>query len=299
MATRYLLTATIYFTLMNVCVKYLPHIPPFELIFFRALISLVTTYIMMRQLALAPWGNRKSLLILRGLAGTVGLTAYYYTLQAMPLASAITIQRLSPLFVILVAGWLLKERAHPLQWLFLMIAFMGVLLIKGFDTRVTFFALSIGVLGSMSGACAYTVIRKLRGIDHPLVIIFYFSLVTIPLIGPIAWVLWVPPQGWEWLLILAMGLLTHMAQFDMTRALQAERAANIVHVTYLSPVFGLIIGFFLFQESFGLPALVGIFVVVVAVSMGGLYVRRLRRLDPAPEILDAAKTPAIGEGNRP
>ena len=133
---KYVLLASFFFTLMNVGVKYVKNIPSNEVVFFRAFVSLVICYFMLRYKKINPWGNNKKLLLLRGITGTIALVMYFYTLQHMPLASAVTIQHLSPIFTIIIAGFMLKEYSRSVQWLFFMIAFVGVVMIKGFDTRI-------------------------------------------------------------------------------------------------------------------------------------------------------------------
>ena len=88
---RYMLIATFFFAIMNVGAKYLTHIPPVEIVFFRSLITFIISYSVLRIRKIRVFGkkeNRKWLLV-RGLAGALALTLYYTTLQTMPLASAV------------------------------------------------------------------------------------------------------------------------------------------------------------------------------------------------------------------
>ena len=174
---KYILLATIFFALMNIGVKYLSRIPAHEIVFCRALVTLIVGYILLRREKINPWGNDKRHLILRGATGTVALMMYFYTLQKMPLASAVTIQYLSPIFTIIIAGFMLRERPRSIQWLFFLIAFAGVVMVKGFDARVSVAELSLGVTAAVFSALAYNYIRRLKDSDHPLVVVFYFTRV--------------------------------------------------------------------------------------------------------------------------
>ncbi|RKX25494.1 MAG: EamA/RhaT family transporter [Candidatus Zixiibacteriota bacterium] len=266
-----MLVATFFFALMNVGVKYLSHIPAYEVVFFRAFVSLVVCYLLVRREGLNPWGNNKPLLILRGLAGTAALTMYFYTLQHMPLASAATIQYLSPIFTIIIAGILLHESAKPIQWLFFLASFAGVLCIKGFDARVTPTELIIGVSAAICSALAYNFIRKLKGQDHPLVVVFYFPLVTVPIIGSYTLIHWVTPEPSDWIVLALIGLTTTVAQIYMTKAYQLERASNVSNYNYLGVVLALLIGFFAFGESIGFLGLGGIALITLSVFMSSRY----------------------------
>ncbi len=73
----HMLLAVFFFSLMNVFVKMLGHIPAVEIVFFRALVSLVISVILLKIYKINFWGNNKKILILRGAAGMIGLIFYF------------------------------------------------------------------------------------------------------------------------------------------------------------------------------------------------------------------------------
>jgi drug/metabolite transporter (DMT)-like permease len=263
-ATVYMLISGICFALVHASVKLVPRIPVHELVFFRAVISVAITYAALRYAGHSPWGRNKPALILRGLAGTAALLLYFYTLQAMPLASAVTIQYLHPIFTVILAGFFLREPPTWLQWGFFVTSFVGVLLVRGFDPRVTGLDVSIGVLSAFFSACAYTLIRALRKEDHALVVVFYLPLVGLVTVGPYTLFNWVQPQGIEWLIIAVIGIFTQIAQYTMTKAYQADTAANISNLNYLGIVYALLLGVAFFGETIGPLSLAGMAVVFVS-----------------------------------
>ncbi len=248
-APLYLLSATIFFTALNICVKYLPHIPASELIFFRGLVSLIICYVAIRKLKISPWGKQKKTLLMRGFFGTLSLLALFYGLQRMPLAMAMTLSNLAPLFTVLLAHFLLRERSHPLHFLFLMGAFVGVVLVKGVDLTVPWALAFIGIGGAFFAACAYTCIRLLRNTDHAFVVIFYFPLVSLPMTVVPMINNWVSPTWKEAGLILLIGILTQWAQYFMTKAYQLEAAGKIMIYNYAAIVWALLVGVMYFQET--------------------------------------------------
>lgn len=256
---------------MNVGVKYLDHIPAYEIVFFRALVTLIVCYFLVIRARLKPWGNNKKYLILRGLAGTIALMLYFYTLQNMPLASAVTIQYVSPIFTIIVAGLMLKEPPRRVQWLFFIVSFVGVVMIKGFDPRVSVFELLVGMTSAVFSALAYNFIRKLKDFDHPLVVVFYFPLVTVPLVGTYTVFNWVTPSGRDLILLVLIGLATTVAQIFMTKGYQLEKAANISNFNYLGTIYAIIFGYFLFAETIGVFGYAGIFLILFGVIMSSRF----------------------------
>lgn len=272
-AVYYILLATFLFAIMNVLIKYLANIPSYEIVFFRSLVSFIVTLGLLLHFKIFPFGTgNRFWLIVRGLAGSAALLLFFYTIQNMPLATAVTIQYLSPIFTILIASFLIKESINWKQWIFFLIAFAGVFIIKGFDSRVSFALLALGVLSAVFSATAYTAVRSVRDSEHALVIVFYLPLTTLPLIAPYSALHWVPPAGWDWLFLLLVGLLTQAAQYFMTRAYQLEKVGSVAPFTYSGILFAIFFGAVIFKEHYTVQIILGIFLVLAGVLLNYLYV---------------------------
>ena len=274
---RYMLIAVAFFAIMNLMVKMLPHLPAIEIVFFRSVVSLFLSYIVLKSKNIPIWGNNKPILILRGLAGAIALTLYFSTLQAIPLASAVTLQYLSPIFTSIIGIWFVKERVRPLQWVFFIIAFLGTVVIQGFDIRISLTFGIIGVLSAILSGLAYNSVRKLARTDHPLVVVFYFPLVTIPLCSVYLFFDWIQPIGWDWLLLLMIGITTQIAQLFMTKAYQSEDLSKISSVSYIGIIFALGVGYVFFKETFNMMSYIGMLIVLVGVILNVGYKQRLER----------------------
>ena len=269
-----MLLATFFFALMNVFVKMVPDIPAVEIVFFRSVISFAISFLLLRAHGVSVWGNNHKILFLRGFTGAVALILYFITIQAIPLASAVTMQFLSPIFTAVLGIFIVKEKVKPLQWLFFAIAFVGVVIVQGFDTRITYIFLIIGVVAAAFSGLAYNFIRKLNTSEHPLVIVFYFPLVTLPITGTYSALNWVQPQGREWFILLLVGLFTQFAQFYMTKAYQAEELSKIASLKYTGLIYALVFGWVIFGESFNLMSYLGMGVVLVGVFLNIWYKTR-------------------------
>ncbi|EIM76814.1 hypothetical protein A3SI_08981 [Nitritalea halalkaliphila LW7] len=262
-----MLLAGFLFACMNVSVKLIPHIPAIEIILFRSVLSFGITFFWLKKQKIPVLGTRRRLLLLRGLAGSVGLIFFFYSLQRIPLASAVTINYIAPILTSVLGIWVVKERLAPKQFFFFGLSFAGVLLIQGFDPRISLMDLAIGLIATIGMAVAYNVIRLIKGSEHPLVIMFYFPLVTIPIAGLLSYFLWVPPTGWDWAILLAIGLLTQFAQYFMTLAYQHGNLSKISSLTYISIVYALGFGFLVFGETYKLITYVGMGMVLLGVLL--------------------------------
>ncbi len=269
---RYMLVAILFFSGMNILIKLVPGIGPVEIVFFRSVVSFIISFVTLKKLGVSLWGTNKKWLIIRGISGSIGLLLFFSTIKEIPLASAVAIQYLSPIFTSLLGILIVKERVYSIQWLFFLISFIGVILIQGFDPRVTQFQLAIGICSALAAGMAYNSIRKLKLSEHPLVIIFYFPLVTIPVTGLyLLFSGWTTPSIMELFILLCIGLATQFAQYFMTKAYQLEELSKISSIQYIGIVFALIFGFLFFDESYTIKSFAGIFMVLVGVILNVVF----------------------------
>lgn len=262
-----MLLAGVFFACMNVTVKFLPHIPAIEIILFRSLFSFVLTYLLLKRQRIPLFGNNRKLLIIRGVVGSVGLITFFYTLQHIPLASAVTIQYMAPVFTSVLGIFIVKERVKPIQFLYFAVAFTGVLVIEGFDPRIDAMFLGIGIASALFSGLAYNVIRKLKNSEHPLVIVFYFPLVTTPIAAVISYFGWVTPTSWDWVLLLAIGVFTQFAQYYMTMAYQNANLSKVASLTYVGIIYALVFGYVFFDETYNLLTYTGMLLVISGVVL--------------------------------
>ena len=266
------------FSLMHLCVKALPNIPVFELVFFRSFISLLISFTSLKSKNIPIFGVNKKILLIRGFIGVTALTLFFITLQNIPLASAVTIQYLSPIFTALFAVWILKERMKKIQWVFFSLAFLGVFILKGFDTsgQLSYFYISIGLISACLSGIAYNCIRLLRKTEHPLVVVFYFPLVATPIMAVLSFFNWVQPQGIDWFYLLLLGILTQVAQIYMTKGIQSDSAGNIMTFKYIGVLFALIYGYLFFGETYSFLSILGIFILILGVLLNMFFKDRIK-----------------------
>ncbi len=260
-----MLVAVVFFAGMNVCIKFLNHLPTHELVFFRSAVQLVLSAAFVVRSGIPFFGNNKPWLILRGISGMTALFLFFYTLQNIPFASATTIQYLSPVFTVMLAIFINRERVRPVQWIYFSIAFAGVIMIKGFDPRVSMGMLVAGIVSAFLSGIAYNAIMRCKHTDHPVTIVMYFHLIAFPVMGIWCLIDWQTPRATDWLLLLLMGLLSQVAQVFMARALHADQASKITPLKYIGSVFAVIIGYTVFDESLHWLSLVGILLVIAGV----------------------------------
>lgn len=266
-----MLLSTLAFSIMNALLKYLIHFPTFELVLFRSLMTVVITVVLLKSNGISFRPNRPGLLVLRGVLGVTSMSLYFLGVHYIPIGSAVTIRYVAPLFGGVLAVLLLKEKIYPLQWVFYVFAFAGVVFIKGFDASISTLGVVFVLLAAFFSACVYIAISKIGKQDHPLLVVFFFMGITT-LTGAVgSYWNWATPNGTDLLLLLSLGVFGYYGQLYMTKAFQNGEASSIAPIKYFEVIFTLTFGVHLFGEVYTFYSYLGIAMVICGLSASVLY----------------------------
>lgn len=264
-----MLVSTIAFAIVNGIVKYLQEYGEFQLVFFRCIVSLLISFVQLKVLGIYLWGNNKPILITRGIAGVLALVMGFALIKNIPLGTAVMLIYLSPIFTALIAVYWLKEKVRSIQWFYLLVCVAGVVVLKKGEISLSFEMLLLGLGASAIAGLAYNCVRVCRKTDHPLVVVFYFPLLGAPISFLLIFIFqeWIWPSLADWLLILALGGFTQIAQIALTKALQTDTAANAVVLKYLGVIHAFFIGWFFFDENITMISTIGVIIVLLGIIL--------------------------------
>ncbi len=272
-----MLISTLSFACMNALVKYLVSFPTLQIVFFRALGSLMITFIYLKKQRINQWGNQKQLLIYRGIVGVTSMILFFWGVHYISLGSAVTLRYIAPLFAGLLAVIYLKETIKPLQWLFFISAFFGVYLIKNYDASGSNFDVFLVLLAAFFSAVVYILISKIGNKDHPVVVVHYFMLIATLVGGVGSLFFWRSPSLYELILLLSLGIFGFFGQLYMTKAFQNAEAHMVAPFKYVEVIFTMLFGVFILHENYELLHIVGTFLVIVSLVFNVLYKIRLNK----------------------
>jgi drug/metabolite transporter (DMT)-like permease len=273
-AILYMILSVIAFSVMNGVVKYLGSFHAYQIVFFRSIGTLLFTIPLILKAKIPILGNNKKWLFLRGLFGVTSLTCFFLSLNYLAIGTSVSLRYTSPIFAAIFALIFLKEKVKPIQWLLFLIAFVGVLIIKGFGgVDINPVGLLLIMLSAVFLGLIFVVIRKIGDTEHPLVIINYYMVMAFVFGGVMSINHWKNPDLKEWLLLLSLGVFGYVGQLYMTKALQSHETNVIAPLKYLEVVFMIIIGAFWFDEVYNLWTLLGIFLIMLGLIYN-VYLKR-------------------------
>lgn len=267
--------ASLFFSTMSVCVKFAAtHFNTFELVCYRGAIGTLIMAVICQRKGMSLKTPVPQMHLWRSVVGVTSLAAWFYAIAYLPLATAMTLNYMSGVWVAaflvgstMWAGSLQNAKQQMPVALTVLVGFVGVVMIL----RPTFeqnqwLAGLIGVSSGVIAAMAYLQVAALGREGEPVErTVFYFSLgaavsgaVCMLFTGTSEWV-W--PHAW---LLLPMGILAALGQWCMTRAYNDGATMVVANLQYSGIVFSALFGMLLFGDQIPLIGWAGIMVIVMS-----------------------------------
>lgn len=281
-----MLLAVMVFSVMSGLVKAADRVPAGQAVFFRSSFALpvIMLWLWMRgDLAQGLRTQNYRSHIYRSVAGTISMGLGFAGLKFLPLPEVTALRFITPILIVIFAAILLGERIRLVRLVSVFMGLFGVMIIlwprlgdglAGAGQREMLGAAM--VLGSAAfAAFAQIFIKRMASVESTAAIVFYFSLtsMTLSLLSlPFGWV-W--PTGIEWSLLIIMGLVGGLGQIFLTSSYRFADASVLAPFTYVSMIWALLIGYFIFGEVPTATMLVGVALVILS---GVAIVLRERQL---------------------
>ncbi len=271
---KYMLISTFAFACMNATVKYLENVSAYQIVFFRSASSLIFTFSFLLKNNIPILGNNKKLLILRGVVGVTSMTLFFMSVKYLSVGTAVSLRYLAPIFAGIFAVFFLKERIWPLQWLFFVMAFLGVLVLKGLDSQINSTGLILVIIAAITSGLVYNIISKIGKSEHPVVVVNYFMVIATITGFILSLNSWVNPVGIEWVLLFSLGVFGYYGQVFMTKAFQNGKTDQIAPIKYVEVLFTVMFGLLFFNEIYSIWSLLGISLIIGSLVLNVLYKSR-------------------------
>lgn len=284
MQSLWMIVASLLFACMGVCVKLgSAFFSTGELVFYRGLVGLLMMIVLLRLQGTSPATPHWRLQLSRGLSGTIALMCYFFSLGILPLATAVTLNYTSPLFVALLLALWFKERVSTALFGAVGLGFIGVVLLLKPTLLPSQWAGAVSGLGAgLIASLAYVNVRELGRAGEPEArTVLWFSLSTCAFGLP--WVLLsgeLHPISLEGAaILLGVGGFGGCAQLAMTRAYRYGKTLVSANLAYSTVVFSSLFGVALWQEHLPWTSVLAIVVIISS----GILVSLISR-QPAPAL---------------
>lgn len=275
MQALWMVLGSFLFATMAVGIKFASHsFGTFELIFYRGLVSVIFMGIVVRAKGMPLKTPVPMMHLSRSAIGVLSLASWFYAIAELPLATAMTLNYMSGVWVaaFVVGGALLYGNPAGQAPLIATVAmgFAGVVMaLRPTMDQDQLFAGVIGLLSGMGAALAYMQVTALGKVGEPEVrTVFYFSLGTafVGLVG-IGFSGMTPWQAVSWedaAWVIPIGILASLGQWCMTRAYRKGSTLVVATMQYSGIVFACIYSLIVFGDVIAPMGWAGIAVIVAS-----------------------------------
>lgn len=230
----------------------------FQILFWRSLCGLVVVGFLLMRHGLGPLGTRRfGLHLLRNVANFGGQFGWFYGIAFIPLAEVFAIEFTTPVWTTLLAVLFLREKLTAPRLTAVVLGLAGVFIIVKPGSEIMHPAALAVLLGAMGYSIAHLTTKKLSATDSPLAIVFYMTLIQLPL-GLIPSLMhWTTPTADMIPAILVVGLTALSAHYCFTRALRLADASFVVPIDLLRLPLIALVGALFYGESVQLALMLG------------------------------------------
>ena len=277
----YMVIASFSFALTGACARYLrSDINPIELVLFRNIIGVGFIVYSLIQKPADALGGKIGLLIFRGVIGTLALYTFFYGISKIGLAIAITYQQSYPVFLSVMAIFLLGEKLIFREWTAIIIGFVGICLIflpSVDSSQLTLKHHLLGISNAVMTGMAYMSIRGLSKYydQRTIILSFMLSGIILPVISlSLGSVEEFPqfdffiqkfdtPKMEHISVILLLGIAALVGQVYLTKAFSYQKTGVIAAVGYSNIVFSITFGTMLGDAFPDVLSMTGILLIII------------------------------------
>mgnify|MGYP002640029739 FL=1 len=246
----YMVASVMCFAVMDICVKWLNYYPFGEVFFARFFFGLIPIFLIIPK---DRWSDfykttRPGLHAFRAICGTIAFICIFFGLRKLPLADVVSLTFGGPIFVTIASILFLSEKVGIKRWSAVFIGFIGMLLIvQPAFANLNYYYLSPLLFCIFFSGVAISV-RALSKTEPNYRIAFYFTVIcTIVGLATLPYG-WVVPTKFDLFLFVLMGLCGSVANLLLTQSYRLAEASLVTPIKYLSLVFAITFGLFIWGE---------------------------------------------------
>jgi drug/metabolite transporter (DMT)-like permease len=251
--------ALLSFSLMAVSVRELLRtMGSFEILFLRSLVSFLLVLVVLPHFGLGALRTRHfGLHLVRNVLHFSGQYAWVYAIAMLPLATVFAIEFTMPVWTALLAIPILGERLNRGRTVMLVLGLAGILIILKPGFGVVHPAALVMLAGSFAYASTMIATKRLSESDSALAVVFYMSVVQLPLAFVPALPGWVAPALVDLPWIFAIGAAGLSAHYCLTRAMRIADATLVVPIDFLRLPLIAVVGMLFYGEPLEFSIMLG------------------------------------------
>ena len=259
-AVFWMLGAIASFCLMAIAARELDgKIDKFELLAIRSLVGFVLLVIIMNVIKRPTlmFSRRIKTHFWRNFFHFIGQFSWLVGIGLLPLAQVFAIEFTVPLWVLIIASIFLSEAITRRKLVSVALGLIGVAVIVKPGVQIIDVGGLVMIIASLCFAVTFILSKSLLTTEHPLTVVFYMTLIQLPLGALMAGPDWAMPEPWMWPWVMAIALTGLSAHYCMVKAMQIAEVSVVISLDFLRLPIIAMIGMLLYGEPFEVSVILG------------------------------------------
>jgi drug/metabolite transporter (DMT)-like permease len=259
-AVLWMLGAIGSFCLMAIAARELDgHIDKFELLAIRSMVGLVLLVVILNVIGRPTlmFSQRTKTHFWRNLFHFIGQFSWLVGIGLLPLAQVFAIEFTVPLWVLIIAAIFLGEAITRRKLASVALGLIGVVVIVKPGTDMLNFGGMVMIIAALCFAVTFILNKSLLSTEHPLTIVFYMTLIQLPLGALMAGADWTMPEPWMWPWVMAVALTGLAAHYCVSKSMQLAEVSVVISLDFLRLPIIAAIGMWLYGEPLEVSVIFG------------------------------------------
>ena len=262
----YMFLSIIGFSLMDVIVKWSVDYPIGQVLFFRGFFGIIFYFFIIPRDRIHNFyqTKRPGLHSLRCVAGLIAIVAIFIALRKLPLATVVSISFAAPIFTTIFSIFLLSEKVGIYRWLAVLVGFIGILVITepGISELNIYYVFP--VIFCLGLSYVAITLRQLSSTEPVWLISLFFSIaITLMSFATIPFG-WVMPSFNHFIILSLIGVFGGVSNLWLSQSYKYSEVSLVTPLKYLTLVFAIIFGYFIWDEIPTIKTLIGAFLVIIS-----------------------------------
>ena len=235
--------------------------------FIRMGLSFVITLVLALRAGINPFLLNRPLLWVRSFVGSSAMLATFYALTVLPISDVAVITESRPIWVAILAGYLLGETSGKKIWLSIVFGMLGIILVEHPIFTSGSFAGATALYAAIGGAVVMICLRKLRDLDTRIIVTHFSATATV-----IAFLTLIIVRGEAdfsqlgdmriLMMLLGVGVLGTLGQLAMTKAFSMGEAPSVASVGFVKVGFSAGYDIFIWKYVLEYPTILGMLLIL-------------------------------------
>ena len=239
------------FSMQDAIVKWLvTSLPVWEILFIRSIIIMVIALAIAGPKSIPSifTGPSRNALLLRSALILTAWITYFTAAKSLHLAELVTIYFSTPMFVILLSVFALKETVGAARWIATIVGFTGIMIAANPSGTMEILPVILTLIAAFCWAWTNILVRMISRTETTLTLMIASNGLFIIACGAMLPFVWVTPDLFSIGLMVALGVVGGLGQYFLFEGYRLAPASAVATFEYITLIWAFVWGYLIWQD---------------------------------------------------